>query len=138
MSHTDATTGEHANPPLVALLEDDRVLCLSLEIMFEQAGLPLVIGSSVDELIEALVEADGPPDVLVSDYYLAADGTAPVAVSRVLERLGRDIPVIITTGDGTASTRAEIHGRGWRFVEKPYEPDALRAVIADVLTPPAA
>ncbi|MFC5354196.1 response regulator [Azospirillum himalayense] len=115
----------------VALLEDDMVLCLCMETLFEDWGMLLVSAPTPAALLDALNgEA---PDVLVADFHLGRHGKAPESVRAVLMKISPAVPVIITTGDESAATQAEIRGAGWHFLPKPYDPESLRTLILTVL-----
>ncbi|MBK3733601.1 response regulator receiver domain-containing protein [Azospirillum brasilense] len=116
----------------VALMEDDMVLCLCMETLFEDWGMQLVSAPTPAALLDAL-NGGAPPDILVADYHLGRHGKAPESVRTVLADLGPALPVIITTGDESAATQAEIRDAGWYFLPKPYDPESLRALILTVL-----
>ncbi|KAA0681515.1 response regulator [Roseomonas genomospecies 6] len=117
----------------VALLEDDMVLCLCMETLFEDWGMLLVSGSTPAALLDALNSGTLRPDILVADYHLGRHGKAPDLVRKVLEELGASVPVIITTGDESVPTQTDIRAAGWHSLPKPYDPDSLRAMILTVL-----
>lgn len=116
----------------VALMEDDMVLCLCMETLFEDWGMLLVSAPTPAALLDAL-NGGALPDILVADYHLGRHGKAPESVRAVLAEISPDLPVIITTGDESAATKAEISDAGWHFLPKPYDPESLRALILTVL-----
>ncbi|AWJ85090.1 hypothetical protein TSH58p_17115 [Azospirillum sp. TSH58] len=116
----------------VALMEDDMVLCLCMETLFEDWGMLLVSAPTPAALLDAL-NGGALPDILVADYHLGRHGKAPESVRAVLAEISPDLPVIITTGDESAATKAEIRDAGWHFLPKPYDPESLRALILTVL-----
>ena len=116
----------------VALLEDDMVLCLCMETLFEDWGMLLVSAPTPAALLDAL-NGGTLPDVLVADYHLGRHGKAPESVRAVLAEIDPALPVIITTGDESAATQTEIRAAGWHFLPKPYDPESLRTLILTVL-----
>lgn len=108
------------------------VLCLCMETLFEDWGMLLVSAPTPAALLDAL-NGGMLPDVMVADYHLGRHGKAPESVKAVLAELGSAIPVIITTGDESLATQAEIRDAGWHFLPKPYDPESLRALILSVL-----
>ncbi|WP_448202984.1 response regulator [Azospirillum sp. sgz302134] len=131
----DQSTGQitGAGALTVALLEDDGVLCLSNEMALEDHNLRLVSGSSPAALLDALRGVDCRPDIVVADFHLGKREKAPVLVRELLTALGRDLPVIITTGDESSATMAVIREAGWHFLGKPYAPETLHSLILSVL-----
>ncbi|MDQ2101275.1 response regulator [Azospirillum isscasi] len=116
----------------VALLEDDMVLCMCMEALFEDWGMLLVSAPTPAFLLDALA-GGARPDILVADYHLGRHGKAPESVRAVLSGLGASLPVIITTGDESLATRTDVSAAGWHFLPKPYDPESLRAMILTVL-----
>lgn len=125
----------------VAFLEDDMVLRLCVETVFEDSGLRVVGASTPTALLDALRARNLSPDILVTDHHVGGHvgghvgsrGIVPVSVPQVLATIGRRIPVIVTTGDESPATRAEIRQGGWHYLGKPYDPDTLQALILDTL-----
>lgn len=117
----------------VALLEDDMVLCLCMETLFEDWGMLLVSAPTPMALLDALNGGSLRPDILVADYHLGRHGKAPESVGKVLAELGAAVPVIITSGDESAATQTDIRTAGWHSLPKPYDPESLRAMILTVL-----
>lgn len=108
------------------------VLCLCMETLFEDWGMLLVSAPNPAALLNAL-DGGTLPDILVADYHLGRHGKAPESVRTVLAGVGSAIPVIVTTGDESAATQADIRSAGWHFLPKPYDPESLRALILTVL-----
>ncbi len=117
----------------VAFLEDDMVLRLCVETVFEDSGLRVVGASTPMALLDALRARNLAPDILVTDHHVGGRGIVPVSVPKVLAAIGRRIPVIVTTGDESPATMAEIRRGGWHYLGKPYDPDTLQALILDTL-----
>jgi len=126
-------SGGSAGALTVALLDEDMILRLSVEAVFESCGLRLISGSSPAALLDALRSAGCAPDVLVADDLRGWRDRASASVPDLLATLGRDLPVIITTGDESRATQAEIRDAGWHYLSKPYDPESLQALILSVL-----
>ncbi|MBP2290983.1 response regulator [Azospirillum rugosum] len=117
----------------VAFLEDDMVLRLCVETVFEDSGIRIVGASTPTALLDALRARNLAPDILVTDHHVGGHGVVPVSVPKVLAAIGRPIPVIVTTGDESLATKAEIRRGGWHFLSKPYDPETLQALIHSAL-----
>ena len=125
--------GVEAGALTVALLDKDMVLRMSIEAVFDSCGLRLIAGSSPEALLDALQSAGCAPDVLVADDLRGWGDRAPASVPDLLAAIGRNLPVIITTGDESHATRAEIRDAGWHYLSKPYDPESLQSLILAVL-----
>lgn len=126
-------TTEHSGGVTMAFLEDDMVLRLCVETVFEGSGNTVVGASTPAALLESLRAEGRVPDILVTDHHVGRRGAVPVSVSDLLAAIGRPLPVIVTTGDESPATLAEIRRGGWRFLGKPYDPDTLRDLVLSML-----
>ena len=105
------------------------------------AGNTVVSATTAEELLDGLRRRDRPPDLLVTDFRLAAGATGLDALERIRRELGFDIPAIVLTGDSSfeALERKAADG-GFRVLPKPVDARRLVAELADCLAedaPPA-
>lgn len=119
--------------PTVAILEKDAVLRLSLEVTFEDWGMRLVHGDSAATLEAAVLRSGCRPDVLVVDLALGRDAALPALIGQVLAAFDHPVPVIVTTGNRARREAVALLERGWLLLEKPYDPDALRAAVLSLV-----
>jgi signal transduction histidine kinase/CheY-like chemotaxis protein len=121
---------------LVALVEDDRLVRLAMESLLTGQGLTLASGADYAETREALRRLGRAPDLVIADYRLRGDETG-VAVARRLRRdHGRDIPVLLLTGESAPEELADVGGEAFPVLRKPVGPERLFAEIAALLPPP--
>lgn len=117
----------------VLLVEDEGPLKELLAEVLTKAG-HTVIGHANAQ--DALAWARGdvePPDLLLTDYELH-DGIDGLKLAQELPNvLGQTLPSIILTGDITTETMQNIAGSTCHQVSKPMMPEALLALIANLL-----
>jgi CheY-like chemotaxis protein len=69
---------------------------------------------------------------MLVDYHLhdRLDGLGLIDLLR--ERIGRDIPAALLTGDGSDAVKLAARERGCVVLTKPVKPASLRALLASV------
>ena len=77
------------------------------------------------------------PDLIISDYRLAAGATGIEAIARLREAFDAQIPAFLISGD-TAPERLQDASRSdFQLLHKPVPPMRLRAVLNQLLKAPA-
>ncbi|MFS2008507.1 sigma-54-dependent transcriptional regulator [Azospirillum sp. CT11-132] len=117
-------TDPHATP--VLFIDDELAMRVSVTQWLQLAGFAAQGFETPQPALDLL--APDFPGVLVTDVRMPRmDGMA--VLERALER-DADLPVILVTGHGDVALAVEAMRRGaYDFIEKPFEPDHLVAVI---------
>jgi CheY-like chemotaxis protein len=104
---------------LVAVVENDRLAREALCDWLLEAGARVAAGASLRQVLDALRQADGRPDLVLADFHLA-DGTGVEAVEAVRAAYG-PLPAWIVSGE------PDIHERGLArpVLQKPITPERL-------------
>jgi CheY-like chemotaxis protein len=125
------TRAVRAKRVCVLVMDDNRDTALTLGILLRSEGYEVLLSSTG---AEALKEAERMrPDVVLLDIEMPDRNGFDIAQDLV-RRYGEKCPVLIAvTGRKTAEDRqtAEISGFH-HFVAKPYDPEALIALLASV------
>lgn len=125
-------TEEHGPPHgAILIVDDEQNIRLALRRALELFGHPLLLAASGHEALEQLERND--VVLIVLDLRLPEmDGM------EVLRRVSENWPqvrVIIITAHGTVSHAVEAMRLGAvDFIEKPFGPDEIRAIVRDVLS----
>src|SRR3546814_12704374 len=82
-----------------------------------------------------MTDEDIRPDVLLADYNLPNDMDGLQVAERLRDRLQREIPTIILTGDISAATLRDIARQNCVQINKQVKADYLAQVIRDLLAP---
>ena len=102
-------------------------------MLFEGEGHRTTTVASGDEALELAARAVFLPDVIIADYNLPGRLTGAEIITRLREKLRRDIPAIILTGDISSDTLRKIADAGCVHLSKPAEPETLTQQIAGFL-----
>jgi signal transduction histidine kinase/ActR/RegA family two-component response regulator len=123
----------------VLVVDDESDAREILSTMFRQCGAQVNTAATSGEALEVLSEWR--PDVLVSDIGMPdEDGYSLISKVRALapERGGR-VPAVALTGYSSAEDRLRLLSAGYQIhMTKPFELDALAAVVATCAGRPAA
>lgn len=116
----------------ILIVEDDPVVCELLEHLLKEEGHRTATASDGIQALE-LVRGGLRPDLIFSDYNLpnAMDGLELAA--RLRERLHRQVPVIILTGDISTATLRNIALQNCVRLNKPVKLKELTRAIERLL-----
>jgi two-component system CheB/CheR fusion protein len=104
-----------------------------LGMLFEDEGHRTTTVASAQDALELAARAVFLPDVIIADYNLPGEMTGAQVIARLREKLRRDIPAIILTGDISSDTLSKIAAAGCVHMSKPAEPEILTQEIEGFL-----
>ena len=119
----------------ILIVEDDTDTRELLRILLQGDGGVVTATASVQEALVAYDKA--PPDVIVADIGMPEyNGYTLIGRVRARDREhGRMTPAIALTAYATSSDRDAVLSAGFQVhVPKPFDPDKLISVIADLTT----
>ncbi|TWU60863.1 Response regulator protein TmoT [Rubripirellula tenax] len=124
VAHTDST-------PTIFVVDDDQAVLDSVFAALRPLGLPVRTFSSAESFLESL--ADPRPGCVLLDVRMP--GMSGIELQRILAMDHAYLTVIMVTGHATVSMSVSTLKNGATdFLEKPYLPDLLRAVVQDAVT----
>jgi DNA-binding response OmpR family regulator len=120
----------------ILVVDDDRGFRHAMTVLLQEAGHTVVQAADGPA---ALHELGGEPfDVMLLDVGLP--GMSGLEVLAVVQSLAVPPRVVMITADDTSETLLKaVRGQADRYITKPFAPDAILEVVANVLrAPPAA
>jgi DNA-binding response OmpR family regulator len=120
----------------ILVVDDDRGFRHAMTVLLQEAGHVVVQAADGPA---ALHELGGEPfDVMLLDVGLP--GMSGLEVLAVVQSLAVPPRVVMITADDTSETLLKaVRGQADRYITKPFAPDAILEVVANVLkAPPAA
>jgi two-component system, sensor histidine kinase len=117
----------------ILVIDDDREVLAALEEVLELHGAHPIAAPSESAARELLADLGRPPDLIVSDYRLAAGAVGLEVIRRLQRDHGADIPGAILTGDIAANVLKTVAEAGLPLLSKPIRPDQLIAALEAVL-----
>jgi CheY-like chemotaxis protein/anti-sigma regulatory factor (Ser/Thr protein kinase) len=114
----------------VLVVDDDRATRDGMQALLEPWGCRVLAADSVAAVRRSLAENGGDVDAILADYHLSDSETGLDAIRVARERVHRDIPALLMTGDasGPGPTVTEL-----LVLTKPVPPAQLRAALAHLV-----
>ncbi len=123
-----STTADHPlHAAVVLVIEDDPAVRDGMAELLRPWGCRVTLAADAAEALQAVKTA--PPDVILSDYWLANGQTGPDAIAAVRGAAGRNLPALLVSGDQSVTSE----DTGFLTLRKPVSPLRLRAALGHVL-----
>jgi len=114
----------------VLIVDDEKVLCLSLKMDFEEDGYLVKTSNSGEHALELIFDFD--PGVVLLDLRLP--GINGIEVLKKIKEYNPDIDVIIMTAFGDTKITVEAVKCGaFHFINKPFELEELKKLVAQAI-----
>lgn len=118
---------------MIAVVEDEPIVLIGYQMLFESWGYEVVAASSADEALDQLRDRQRAPDVVVADYRLKNSQTGVEAIRSIQAEFNTAIPGILVTGDTGADRLREAAASGLPILHKPVNGTQLHALIERAL-----
>lgn len=118
---------------LVALLDDDPLARDGMESLLTAWGCTVIAAETPAELLDALAQGGGRPQILISDFRLHGPHNGVDIVYALRERTGGDIAAVLISGDTGPETLRLAQDAGVPLLHKPVRPARLRALLHRLL-----
>src|SRR5271166_5788680 len=114
----------------VHVIDDDRAVRHSLEVLFQSAGVPVRAYASAIDFLDAAAKLEA--GCILTDIRMPdLDG---LALQRKLLELNINLPVIVITGHGDVPIAVQALRTGAvDFIEKPFDDERLLTSVGDAL-----
>ena len=109
----------------VLVVEDDEMGLRAMREWLHAIGARVDAAANRDQVMRRIGETGYQCDLMIADHRLPDGDTGAAIVREVRDRLARDVPAVIVTGDTAADIRSEAESLGCGFLRKPIDPDAL-------------
>ncbi|MBF0332529.1 MAG: response regulator [Alphaproteobacteria bacterium] len=113
----------------MAVVEDEAIVLVGYQMLFESWGYDVVAVASADEALARLSALARAPDVVVADYRLKHGRTGVEAIRAIQAAWGDAVPGILVTGDTGADRLREAAASGLPLLHKPVNAQQLQALI---------
>ncbi|WP_083931062.1 hybrid sensor histidine kinase/response regulator [Solimonas variicoloris] len=122
--------------PLVLLVEDDAAIADATRLLMRSAGFGVCVASGFAAALQQLDEGLRPA-VVVTDFRLPGSNGIEV-IERVREKLGRELPAVLFTGDMSGQAARMATQAGCALLHKPSDAERLLTVIEALTSAPIA
>jgi two-component system CheB/CheR fusion protein len=117
----------------ILIVEDDPEMLDLLALVLKEAGHRVVTASDGVAALELVTHGAVRPDLVLADFNLPNGMDGLQTATKVRERLRREIPVVILTGDISTGTLRDVAFQHYARLSKPIRSRELRQVIGDLL-----
>jgi PAS domain S-box-containing protein len=117
----------------VLVIDDDQQVRRGMVRVLESWGCTVRTAGDPDAAAGIVAAAPEAVDLIIADYRLPRGCNGVRAAGRLRAICGRPVPVLIVTADQGQEELREIADQGFPALQKPVNPEALRAVIASLL-----
>jgi signal transduction histidine kinase/DNA-binding NarL/FixJ family response regulator len=116
----------------VLVIDDDAMVLAGMRGLLVSWGCHVATAGN-DQAALAALAGHKPPDLIISDYRLPAGKTGFEAIARLREAFGMAIPAFLISGDTAPERLREAAASGFHLLHKPVPPNALRAMVSQLL-----
>ena len=120
-------TSEDKSSKKILIIDDDPTMRKALKLLLTSAMCDLTEAQNGRQAMEKISRENF--DLIITDLFL--DGITGL---EIFERFNKQIPVLIITGfGGSPLARSARQQAGMAYLEKPFQPEALKEKVAFLL-----
>ncbi len=113
----------------VIVIDDHPDVLHGMAAILGKWGHRVLTASTATDAVVQLIAADLQPDLVISDYHLAAGAKGDQAILEVQREFDAHSPALIITSDPDPALRDQLQRRGMTVLAKPLNLGKLRALL---------
>ncbi|MBZ9987220.1 hybrid sensor histidine kinase/response regulator [Mesorhizobium sp. BH1-1-5] len=117
----------------VLLVENDLDVLSAMTSLLERWQCLVRAATSTDDALDLLGDTAWVPDIIIADQHLDGGDLGTATIAEVRDYLGRPVPALIVTADGSELVAKAARSAGIELMRKPLKPAQLRALLAHLL-----
>ncbi|TPI39636.1 response regulator [Mesorhizobium sp. B3-1-9] len=117
----------------VLLVENDMDVLAAMTSLLERWQCLVRAATSTDDALDLLGDTAWVPDIIIADQHLDGGDLGTSTIAEVRDYLGRPVPALIVTADGSELVAKAARAAGIELMRKPLKPAQLRALLAHLL-----
>lgn len=117
----------------VLLVENDLDVLSAMASLLERWQCLVRAATSTDDALDLLGDTAWVPDIIIADQHLDGGDLGTATIAEVRDYLGRPVPALIVTADGSELVAKAARSAGIELMRKPLKPAQLRALLAHLL-----
>ncbi|MDX8516024.1 hybrid sensor histidine kinase/response regulator [Mesorhizobium captivum] len=117
----------------VLLVENDTDVLGAMTSLLERWQCLVRAATSTDDALDLIGDTDWVPDIVIADQHLDGGDLGTTTIAEVRDCLGRPVPALIVTADGSELVAKAARAAGIELMRKPLKPAQLRALLAHLL-----
>jgi len=116
----------------ILLVDDDPLILEGMSGLLSGWGARVQAALNAEQAINLAVQTH--PDIIISDFQLSATQTGDRLIKLLREKLRKETPALLITGDTSKSVAAVAAEQKLDMLNKPLSPMRLRAVLNHLLS----
>ncbi|MGX5801985.1 ATP-binding response regulator [Bradyrhizobium sp. Arg314] len=117
----------------VLLVENDADVLSAMTSLLERWQCLVRAATSTGDALDLLGDTAWVPDIIIADQHLDGGDLGTATIAEVRDYLGRPVPALIVTADGSEPVAKAARAAGIELMRKPLKPAQLRALLAHLL-----
>ncbi len=117
----------------VLLIENDPDVLQAMAALLGHWQCIVREATSTRKALDALGDTEWVPDIVIADQHLDHGDLGTSTVLEIRNYLGRPVPALIATADGSGPVAEAARDAGMELMHKPLRPAQLRALLAHLL-----
>lgn len=117
----------------VLLVENDADVLSAMTSLLGRWQCLVRAATSTDDALDLLGDTAWVPDIIIADQHLDGGDLGTATIAEVRDYLGRPVPALIVTADGSELVAKAARAAGIELMRKPLKPAQLRALLAHLL-----
>jgi len=122
--------GQDLSGLVLLCIDNEPDILLGMASLVQPWGCQPLTAADQNEAMAVLQVHGGPPDVMLADYHLDDGRNGIDLMNRIRAHHDVDIPGILITADQSETVRLAARAQGYRVLQKPLRPAALRALLS--------
>ena len=111
-------------------VDNEPDILLGMAALIEPWGCHPLTAANQKDAMAMLQAHGGAPDVMLADYHLDQGRNGIDLMNQVRAHFDAEIPGILITADQSETVRLAAKAQGYRILQKPLRPAALRALLS--------
>jgi two-component system, sensor histidine kinase len=116
----------------ILILDDDEEILAALGTFLSHHGAVPLLARNLEQA-EAILRAQGPPHLIISDYRLGAASDGLSAISQLRRQFAPHAPAVVLTGDISPSVLRKVSDAGLALLNKPVRMSSLVQTLSAAL-----
>jgi PAS domain S-box-containing protein len=124
-----ARAGQDLSGLTLLCIDNEPDILLGMVSLIQPWGCQPLTATNQDEAMAVLQVHGSPPDAMLADFHLDDGKNGIDLMNRIRAHYDADIPGILITADQSETVRLAARAQGYRVLQKPLRPAALRALL---------
>ena len=124
---------KHLRGRYVVVLDDDQTVREAMQLLLTDWGCHVISASTVEDVIEEILQSQRQPDLIVVDYRLRGGATGIDAIAQIRAATRPTLPAVLVTGDTGVDQLREVRESKLTLLHKPVVIAQLSQTLSNAI-----